>query len=291
VYPAQGFALFPPFPRDSRVFVAMGFAPQFEGRWANVIAPGIRDAGLEPFRVDIPKTSESIPAEIVAGIAESRLVFVDVTLENSAPNGNVMYELGMAHAVRQSQEVILFRSDTATSLLFDLRTIRVNAYDPDKDATAARALVSAAVSAALREVDVSRGRAVQAAANALDHRGVMGLLEALGDRFIDPDLRTMGNALVGIPKIGALSRLLELGLVRAVGTPLPLDQLRAAAAQAQTSEEALRPYTRYCITEFGRAVLIEVFRRWGLNARLSDLQEVVDRINRANPESRQPGGS
>ena len=72
MYPAHGLQLFPPFPRDDRVFVAMSFDERLRSRWESVIDPGIGDAGLKAFRVDVPKVSTSIPADIIQGIATSR---------------------------------------------------------------------------------------------------------------------------------------------------------------------------------------------------------------------------
>jgi hypothetical protein len=39
MYPANYFGLFPPFPRENTVFVAMSFDPRFQTRWSNVIVP------------------------------------------------------------------------------------------------------------------------------------------------------------------------------------------------------------------------------------------------------------
>src|SRR5512142_302622 len=112
MYPAHFFDLFPPFPRDDRVFVAMSFDPLLEPRWASVIEPGVSDAGLKAYRVNASKISDSIVTEIEQGSANARLVLADVSLVGSTRNANVLYEVGLAHAVRQPQEVLLFRSDS-----------------------------------------------------------------------------------------------------------------------------------------------------------------------------------
>jgi len=73
MYPANYFVLFPPFPRENKVFIAMSFDQRFEDRWTRVIGPAIRnirvnDVPLEPHRVDIRQVSDSILTEILAGI-------------------------------------------------------------------------------------------------------------------------------------------------------------------------------------------------------------------------------
>ena len=125
------------------IFVAMSFAPEFKQRYERVIAPAIRSislggAALEPKRVDLSRSGDSIITEIMDGIAHSQLVLADVTsrsnlLGESARNGNVMYELGISMACRQPTEVLIVRSDNAP-LLFDVTTIphkRINFTRPD----------------------------------------------------------------------------------------------------------------------------------------------------------------
>jgi hypothetical protein len=107
MYPLYVFNLFPPFPRDNRIFVAMNFNDEFVRRWEEVIKPAIEDIkhneiSLEPYRVDTGKKSnDSILTEIITGIGNCRLFFADITAVgrfNGKPvrTDNVMYELGIA---------------------------------------------------------------------------------------------------------------------------------------------------------------------------------------------------
>ncbi len=75
-------------------------------------------------------TSDSILTEILDGIGRCRAFLADISLigeiENTPiRNANVLYEVGLAHAVRLPQEVLLFRSDDRP-LMFDMANIRVN---------------------------------------------------------------------------------------------------------------------------------------------------------------------
>ena len=84
MYPQTYFGLFPPFPRENKVFVAMSFAPQFQARWKAVITPAIRSVmvngkPLEPHRVDARQISDSVLTEILGGITNDRLIFADVS--------------------------------------------------------------------------------------------------------------------------------------------------------------------------------------------------------------------
>ena len=116
------------------IFVAMSFATQYHARFENVIAPAIKavrigDTPLKPNRVDLSKSGDSILTDIMDGVAHSQMVLADIssTGKDSVTgipyrNGNVMYEVGIALACRQPQEVLLVRDDS-DKFLFDVTTI------------------------------------------------------------------------------------------------------------------------------------------------------------------------
>lgn len=127
-----------------QVFVAMSFAQQYEYRFKHVIDPAIRQLSingkmLEPYRVDLSRTGDSILTDIVNGIAHSQLVLADVSTMGKDSvtglpyrNGNVMYEVGIALACRQPSEILLVRDDKER-FLFDVSTIpHVNIDFTDK---------------------------------------------------------------------------------------------------------------------------------------------------------------
>jgi hypothetical protein len=147
------------FPRDffidywrpalrDEVFVAMPFASEFASVWEKAISPAVERCGLKPYRVDMRKACDSILIDILDGVAHARLILVDLSTVSCRPtsllpafstnalenpqfaNGNVMYELGLAHATRQAEEVILVRNQTDSRLLFDVSGVRVHSYPP-----------------------------------------------------------------------------------------------------------------------------------------------------------------
>ena len=257
MYPAHGVALFPPFPRDHRVFVAMSFNLQFEARWSTVIAPGIAgvrldNRSLEPFRIDIPRTAASLPAAIVEALAQSRLVFCDVTSLDGHRNGNVMYEIGIAHAIRQPEEVVMFRSDKE-SLLFDIAGIRVNAYDPDVEPDAARERVAVAISAALQEVQMTQAATVKRMTETLDLMSAAVLFDVVARRqFPHPQASTFGELTARAPIVSAITRLLELGLITAAWGRLDLE---ATNMEIKPLADWLRSSAHYAPTELGKVVV------------------------------------
>jgi len=82
---------------------------EFDSRYEDGIAPAIREAGLEPYRVDRdPKVSIPIQ-DIESGIRDSRMCLSDITLDNP----NVWFELGFA--IASFKEVVLICSDQRTT--------------------------------------------------------------------------------------------------------------------------------------------------------------------------------
>jgi len=256
MYPSQLFSLFPPFPRENKVFVAMSFDPRFDERWEKVIRLGIRrvtvkGTNLEARRVDTRKVSDSILTEILTGISNYLLVFADITslgLADGKPirNGNIMYEVGLAHAVRLPEEVILFRSDE-DPLLFDVAHVRVNYYDPDNKHEESQERVANAVLDAIKELDLRRNLAVQRAVDSLDFAGWNILLSAQ-DEVRHPVVRNMGDALGHASAIAAISRLLDMGILQTQYTKVTPEQL------TQNYDMPVEELVRYRITSFGKVV-------------------------------------
>ena len=111
------------------VFVAMPFKHAFDP-----VLDLIKDAGhllnTHIARLDEQPTTGSILSHIRAQIDHSDLVVAVVSEEN----GNVYYEIGLAHC--QKKPVVLLTADPA-ALKFDLRDHRAVIYDP-KDPMRAR---------------------------------------------------------------------------------------------------------------------------------------------------------
>lgn len=258
MYPHHYFGLFPPFPREDKIFVAMDFGPQFRSRWEKVISPAIRNVQpLQPHRVDASQISDSILAEILGGISNDRLIIADLTTLVSVGgktlrNGNVMYEVGLAHAVRLPEEILLFRSDS-DSIPFDIANVRVNRYDPDGDPESAKAQMSEAIVKAIREIDLKRHMAVKKAAQSLDFLGWSVLAQACENGGVRHfETRTLVQSLGNTPRNATIARLLELG---ALATDFTTsvdetggDELRNDARPSDDKFFMYKP------TAFGRAV-------------------------------------
>jgi hypothetical protein len=96
---------------------------KFDKRYADVFDPAIRDAGLEPYRVD-NDPSVSIPIEdIQDGIRRASMCLVDVTMDNP----NVWFELG--YALASDKETCLICSEERTGKYpFDVQHRTITKY-------------------------------------------------------------------------------------------------------------------------------------------------------------------
>jgi len=89
---------------------------KFDKRYKDIFAPAIKDANLEPYRVDEDYSVQIPIQDIEKGIRDSLICLVDITLDNP----NVWYELGYAFSL--GKPVVLVCSDERTSKFpFDIQ--------------------------------------------------------------------------------------------------------------------------------------------------------------------------
>jgi len=101
----------------SRCFVIQPFdGGRFDKRFDDVFAPAIRDAKLEPYRVDRDPKVSILIKEIQSQIESARVCLADITTDNP----NVWFELG--YAIASKREVVLICSDERkTKFPFDVQ--------------------------------------------------------------------------------------------------------------------------------------------------------------------------
>lgn len=282
MYPQNFFSLFPPFPRNNKVFVAMSFSEEFDSRWENLIAPTIREVqmngvSLNPYRVDVSRINDSILTDILEGIRSSLLILADITAIGNISgkpvrNGNVMYEIGIAQAIRLPEEVILFRSDK-DEILFDLANIRVNFYDPDRDPIKASTILGKSLIEALSEIDQKKSLAVKHATESLDFNSWQLLVQAGASptkTVVQPVIRTMGDVMSKTRVLMAIYRLLELGLLTT-----QFIEITKAVLESFDPHAPAEDILKYRITPFGEAVIEQIAEKMGLT-KVKDINELKD---------------
>ncbi len=259
MYPSVFYSLYPPFPKQDHIFVAMSFSGTFESRWKNVIKPAvsrvaINDKKLEAHRVDTKTVSDSILTEILTGISRSRLIIADITTigivdDRPVRNGNVLYEVGLAQAVRLPDEVLLFRSDD-DPLLFDVSNIRVNSYDPDNEPEKAQKIIIDAIISAFKEIDLKKHLTVQRLAETLDYPSWWTLVTCHTKNGLShPTQKTMGQILGSFSQSRAISRLLDIGALKA-----HFQKVTPEIMEKNGDSESADLLVRYETTELGVSI-------------------------------------
>jgi len=174
MYPREYFDTYWRGDLRDEVFVIMSFADEFTQVWLNAIKPAIdKDTNGRPFahRVDATVLAGSIITEILDGIAHAKLIFADVsvcagTSWQGQRNGNVMYELGLAHALRHAQELVVVRSDQE-DINFDIAGIKIQNYKKS-NLGEARKTFAKLLNGAMSELDSVKQLRVVRAAESLD---------------------------------------------------------------------------------------------------------------------------
>lgn len=101
---------------SNQAFVAMAFADELGSAWSDGIAPGLRAAGFDPYRVDATPHIERIDAKIITEIKNSRFLVADVTLQKAGVYFEAGYALGIGLPVFWS-----VREDELAKVHFDTR--------------------------------------------------------------------------------------------------------------------------------------------------------------------------
>jgi hypothetical protein len=194
MYPKYFFEFFREFERTEEVFVAMPFTEAFRPRWDYIFVPAIESVKLIPYRVDARLISDSILTDILRGIGRAKLILGDISIdENGYRNGNVMYELGIAHAIRLAEEVIILRSDN-DKLLFDINQVRIINININDIDTSIRQLTDIFINS-IKEINTSKDLIVNKTVTSFDSACfyIMHVIKESYSLFMQPPPDSAGN--------------------------------------------------------------------------------------------------
>jgi tetratricopeptide (TPR) repeat protein len=116
-----------------------GATVDFDAVYQDLIAPGIDAVGLEPIRADQELTGGIIHTPMFERLILCEFAVADLTTANA----NVLYELGVRHAVRPASTILVF-GEGAGQLPFDVGPLRALPYGLGADGRPARAAQDAA---------------------------------------------------------------------------------------------------------------------------------------------------
>lgn len=125
---------------NDQAFVAMWFDPSMEAAFEEGIAPGLKDAGYQAFRIDRKEHANKIDDEIVAEIRRSRFIVADFTCGTvdaagalvGIPRGGVYYEAGLAQGLGMPV-IWTVRADQIGLVHFDTRQFNHITWEKPED--------------------------------------------------------------------------------------------------------------------------------------------------------------
>jgi hypothetical protein len=103
-------------------FIIMPFSSQFQTQYEKVIRPAVEETGLVCIRGDEIFSKPQIMSDIWKELRSARVVIAELT----GKNPNVLYEVGLAHAIGKPI-VIITREES--DVPFDLKALRYRYYD------------------------------------------------------------------------------------------------------------------------------------------------------------------
>ncbi len=109
-------------PVQNSAFVVMPFHSHYEVEYQRVIKPAVEAAGLACARGDEIYARAEIIQDVWRAIREARVIVAEL----SGRNPNVMYEVGLAHAIGKP---IILLTRNEEDVPFDLRALRYVYYD------------------------------------------------------------------------------------------------------------------------------------------------------------------
>ena len=215
MYPKHYYDLFRSAIEPGMVFVGMSFSPAEQYKWTEIISPAIIHAGLRPHRVDTEIVGGSILIDILTGIAKAKILLFEVSTNPAGMrNGNVMYEIGIAHTLRYPEEILLLRSDS-DPLLFDVSNIRVINYNTEDIKTSVN-LVSGLLKHLNENIDSTKNLVLEKIISMLDEVS-LGLLQSKANLNVF-SLKELDKAFT--PQVieirSSIRHLLDLGILEVI---------------------------------------------------------------------------
>src|SRR5438105_14627216 len=102
--------------QKNELFVCMPFNADFDKKF-KVINKVAVDLGFEKARrTKEDQKANDIVHEILDGIGNSKTLLFDLSDNPKEPNGNVLYELGIATAVREPEDMLLIREKSSSKV-------------------------------------------------------------------------------------------------------------------------------------------------------------------------------
>src|SRR3989344_7008502 len=133
MYPKHFFERFWEAEQKNQLFVGISFDESINNNF-DIIDNAVKSLGFEKaFRVGLETEANSINDRIFDAIANSKMLLFDLSDDKRTNqiNLNVIYELGIANAIREPFDIVLIRRKTESELKlpFDIQGLHINLFD------------------------------------------------------------------------------------------------------------------------------------------------------------------
>ena len=134
MYPKHFFEKFWESEQKNQLFVCMPFHNNCDSRFEDIFKTAAKEVGLEAIRVKEDIKPNEIKSKILDGIANSKLILIDLSNDPKSSckhthhiNGNVLYEAGISHAMREPEAIIMIREEKIDDNVdFDIKGMTIN---------------------------------------------------------------------------------------------------------------------------------------------------------------------
>ncbi len=156
--------------QKNELFICMPFHVSFDGKF-DKINIGAKKVGFDKaVRVKEDCDANVITDKIFDGIANSKMLLFDLSDDPKSPenskqaNVNVLYELGIANAIREPQDILLIRESSSGKIPFDVSGMTINEHQGDLTTE----WLADELKTALENQEWHKSKRVQAAAKSID---------------------------------------------------------------------------------------------------------------------------
>jgi hypothetical protein len=181
MYPKFFFERFWEGEQRNELFVCMPFHNAFDSRFNEIMKPAAIKPDDDAVRVKEDTQGNVVMDKILNGIANSKMILVDLTDDPKSVghvNGNVLYEAGIAHAMREPSAIVMIRDQDPSKADFDVRGMTIN---QSKGGELTEEWLSNLLSISLKNHNWSESKRVKAAAESIDDIG-LSLIWGIGRR-------------------------------------------------------------------------------------------------------------
>ncbi len=211
MYPKHFFERFWEGEQKNQLFVGMAFDSSIKQRF-KIIHNASKKVGFDKaFRVGIETEANSINDRIFDGIANSKMLLFDLSDDEriNKINNNVIYELGIANAIREPFDIVLIRkkSEKDSKLPFDIQGLHINFFENELT----EEFIKRIVNDALKNQEWHKSKRVKIAAESIDENG-LALMYSKG--YLPKGFNHFNTSGWDAEKKMSLLRLIDLGIIK-----------------------------------------------------------------------------